>query len=117
MAEAEGPDPWRIWACLFRPIGPIRIIAAIIVFMSLAQEWQSKRVIVGLILGILLLDLLVMPFAEPVQHGPGMPLMVFGSVPEMVQAALGLHIMLIALPALGVVSGPPRPLPRRGEAA
>jgi multiple antibiotic resistance protein len=68
---------------------------------------MAKGVIVGLLLAVMLLNLLAMLFATPVLRWLGMPLMVLGTVLGVVQAALGLNIMLVTLRALGVIAGAP----------
>jgi len=82
-------------------------VAAVIIYMTLAQGLMAKGVIVGLLLAVMLLNLLAMLFATPVLRWLGMPLMVLGTVLGVVQAALGLNIMLVTLRALGVIAGAP----------
>ncbi|MDO9707088.1 MarC family protein [Paracraurococcus lichenis] len=82
-------------------------VAAVIIYMTLAQGLMGKGVIVGLLLAIMVLDLLAMLFARPLLRWLGMPLLVFGTVLGVVQAALGLNIMLNALRSLGVIAAAP----------
>ena len=82
-------------------------VAAVIIYMTLAPDLAAKGVIIALLLAVMLLDLLAMLFAAPILRWLGMPLMVFGTVLGVVQAALGLNIILITLRALGVIG----PLP------
>jgi len=82
-------------------------IAAVIIYMTLAPGWADKGAIVGLLLVIMLLNLVAMLFAATVLRWLGMPLMVLGTVLGVVQAALGLNIMLMSLRALGVIAVAP----------
>ena len=82
-------------------------IAAVIICMTLAPGWPGKGAIVGLLLALMLLNLLAMLFASAVLRWLGMPLLVLGTVLGVVQAALGLNIMLNALRTLGVIAAVP----------
>ncbi|MFC7476798.1 MarC family protein [Dankookia sp. GCM10030260] len=82
-------------------------IAAVIIYMTLAPGWPDKSAIVGLLLAVMLLNLLAMLFAATVLRWLGMPLLVLGTVLGVVQAALGLNIMLNALRVLGVIAAAP----------
>ena len=84
-------------------------VAAVIIYMTLAPDLAAKGVIIALLLAVMLLDLLAMLFAAPILRWLGMPLMVFGTVLGVVQAALGLNIILITLRALGVIAAAPVP--------
>lgn len=84
-------------------------VAAVIIYMTLAQGLAGKGVIVALLLALMLLNLLAMLFARPILRWLGMPLMVLGTVLGVVQAALGLNIMLVTLRTLGVIAGAPAP--------
>ena len=72
--------------------------------MTLAPGWPDKGAIVGLLLALMVLNLLAMLFARPLLRWLGMPLMVFGTVLGVVQAALGLNVMLASLRGLGVIA-------------
>jgi len=80
-------------------------IAAVIIYMSLAEGIGGKGVILALLLAIMLLDLLAMLYARTILQWLGMPLLVLGTVLGVVQAALGLNIMLLTLRTLGVIGG------------
>ncbi|WP_431268492.1 MarC family protein [Dankookia sp. P2] len=82
-------------------------IAAVIIYMTLAPGWPDKGAIVGLLLAIMLMNLIAMLFASAVLRWLGMPLLVLGTVLGVVQAALGLNIMLNALRILGVIAAAP----------
>jgi multiple antibiotic resistance protein len=82
-------------------------IAAVIIYMTLAPGWPDKSAIVGLLLLIMLMNLGAMLFAAPLLRWLGMPLLVLGTVLGVVQAALGLNIMLNALRILGVIAAAP----------
>ncbi len=84
-------------------------IAAVIIYMTLAPDWTGKGAIVGLLLAIMVLNLVAMLFAAAVLRWLGMPLMVLGTVLGVVQAALGLNIMLMSLRVLGVIAAAPVP--------
>jgi multiple antibiotic resistance protein len=79
-------------------------VAAVIIYMTLAQDLAGKGAIVGLLLALMVLNLLAMLFARPLLRWLGMPLMVFGTVLGVVQAALGLNVMLASLRGLGVIA-------------
>jgi len=79
-------------------------IAAVIVFMALAPDWNSKLVIIALLVLVLALDLCAMLFARVILRWVAMPLQVFGAVLGIIQLALGLHIILTALHNLAVIA-------------
>jgi multiple antibiotic resistance protein len=79
-------------------------IAAVIVFMALAPDWDAKLVIIALLVLVLTLDLCAMLFARFILRWAAMPLQVFGAVLGIIQLALGLHIILAALHNLAVIA-------------
>ncbi len=79
-------------------------IAAVIVFMALAPDAGTKLLIAGLLALILALDLAAMLSARFIVQWATMPLQVFGAVLGIVQLALGLHLILVALGSLGIIS-------------
>jgi multiple antibiotic resistance protein len=79
-------------------------IAAVIVFTALAPDWNSKLVIIALLVLVLALDLCAMLFARQILRWAAMPLQVFGAVLGIIQLALGLHIILTALHTLAVIA-------------
>ena len=79
-------------------------IAAVIVFMALAADTSAKLVIASLAVFMLVLDLCAMLFARVIVRWAAMPLQVFGAVVGIIQLALGLHVILIALNTLTVIT-------------
>lgn len=78
-------------------------IAAVIIFMTLAEgDMSAQAVISGQVLLILLLDWLAMVFAHVVLRYLGTVLQIFAVVLGVTQVAIGLHVILRALAALGV---------------
>ncbi|TDH62982.1 MarC family protein [Dankookia rubra] len=109
--RAAAPEPPGMQAAAMPLAYPIIVtpsgIAAVIIYMTLAPGWPDKGAIVGLLLAVMLLNLLAMLFASAVLRWLGMPLLVLGTVLGVVQAALGLNIMLNALRVLGVIAAVP----------
>lgn len=79
-------------------------VAAVIVFMTLTPDFVTKSEIFAVLLGLMLLDLVAMLFAEPVLKYAGMPLQLLGTVLGIIQVALGLQIIVAGLRGLGVLS-------------
>jgi len=109
-ANTTAPDaPGPALQSAFSPLAfPIIVtpagIAAVIVFMALAPDWNSKLVVIALLVLVLALDLCAMLFARPILRWAAMPLQVFGAVLGIIQLALGLHIILTALHTLAVIA-------------
>lgn len=79
-------------------------IAAVIIFVSLAEgDHAAQLVIAGLVGVILLLDWLAMLAAHTILKHAGTALQIFAIVLGMTQVALGLLIMFQALAATGVL--------------
>jgi len=55
-----------------------------------------------MLLVLMLLNLLAMFFAKPMRKYTGMPLQLLGTVPGIIQVALGLQIIVAGLRGLGV---------------
>ncbi|MDR3413150.1 MAG: MarC family protein, partial [Formivibrio sp.] len=72
-------------------------VAAVIVFMTLTPDFVTKSEIFAVLLGLMLLDLVAMLFAEPVLKYAGMPLQLLGTVLGIIQVALGLQIIVAGL--------------------
>jgi multiple antibiotic resistance protein len=78
-------------------------IAAVIVFVALAQENTTlKLTIAGVVLFILLLDWLAMLFAGTILRWFGPALQVFAVVLGVTQIALGLQVIMRSLSLIGV---------------
>jgi multiple antibiotic resistance protein len=78
-------------------------IAAVIVFVALAEEdYMSKLTIAGVVLFILVLDWLAMLFADTILRWLGPALQVFAVVIGVTQIALGLQVIMRSLSLIGV---------------
>ena len=78
-------------------------IAALVVFLALAQDFQD-RVIIGIIVVIImLLNLVVMLITKHIMPLAGVFLLILGAVLGIVQVALGLQIINNSLRALGIL--------------
>jgi multiple antibiotic resistance protein len=77
-------------------------IAAVIVFVTLSPDWAGKLTIGLLLLAILLLDLIAMLYAQAILKWLALPLYILGAVLGVIQAALGLNIILVNLSRIGV---------------
>lgn len=82
-------------------------IAAVIVFATIAQDNISRLILAGIVLGILLLDLVAMLFAEVVLRWIGTALQVFAVVLGVTQVALGLQVIARSLTLIGAIAGSP----------
>lgn len=78
-------------------------IAALIVFLSFARDFQSQLVIAAIVAVILLLNLLTMLFAKQLMATLGVTLAILGAVLSVVQVALGLQIISNSLKAMGLI--------------
>lgn len=72
-------------------------IAAVIVFMALRPNIESKLSIGGMLLGIMVLNLVMMLLARKILIFKGAALRILGAVLGIVQAALGIQIINTAL--------------------
>lgn len=78
-------------------------IAAVIIFMTLAEgDGTAQAVIAGEVAAILALDWLAMMFAHVLLRWFGTVLQIFAVVLGVTQVAIGLHVILRALSAIGV---------------
>lgn len=80
-------------------------IAAVIVFATIAQDNSSRLTLAVIVLGILLLDLIAMLFAEAVLRWIGAALQVFAVVLGVTQVALGLQVIVRSLSLIGLIPG------------
>ncbi len=78
-------------------------IAALIVFLALSPDLESKMTIGAIVVAIMLLNLVVMIVARRVLHVLGVVLPILGAVLGVVQVALGLQIIHSSLKALGIL--------------
>jgi multiple antibiotic resistance protein len=78
-------------------------IAALVVLMALSADAQSRLVICGLVVGIMLSNLVIMMVARKILPVMGVVLPILGAVLGVVQVALGLQIMKNALNAMGIL--------------
>jgi multiple antibiotic resistance protein len=90
----------------FRLAFPIVItpygIAAVIIFIAIAQETPTKVAIFLLAVGVLLIDLVAMLIARPLLKWLGAPLLILDAVLAIIQLAFGVQIILTSLAAIGV---------------
>jgi multiple antibiotic resistance protein len=77
-------------------------IAAVIIFIAIAQETPTKVAIFLLAVGVLLLDLVAMLIARPLLKWLGAPLLILDAVLAVIQLAFGVQIILTSLAAIGV---------------
>lgn len=77
-------------------------IAAVIIFIAIAQETPTEVAIFLLAVGVLLLDLVAMLIARPLLKWIGVPLLILNAVLAIVQLAFGVQIILTSLAAIGV---------------
>jgi multiple antibiotic resistance protein len=77
-------------------------IAAVIIFIAIAQEIPTEVAIFLLAVGVLLLDLVAMLIARPLLKWLGVPLLILNAVLAIIQLAFGVQIILTSLAAIGV---------------
>jgi multiple antibiotic resistance protein len=77
-------------------------IAAVIIFIAIAQEIPTEVAIFLLAVGVLLLDLVAMLIARPLLKWLGVPLLILNAVLAIIQLAFGAQIILTSLAAIGV---------------
>jgi multiple antibiotic resistance protein len=78
-------------------------IAALVVFLALSPELQTRLSIGAIVLAIMLLNLITMLMARRVPPIGGVLLSILGAVLGIIQVALGLQIIHNSLKALGVL--------------
>jgi multiple antibiotic resistance protein len=78
-------------------------IAALIVFLALAQTIEERMEVGGVLVGIMALNLIVMLLGRRLAPVFAIALPIFGAVLGVVQVAVGLQIINTALHALGVL--------------
>jgi len=78
-------------------------IAALVVFLALSPDPQSRLTIGAVVLAIMLLNLIVMLLTRHILPVLGVVLPILGAVLGVVQVALGLQIINRSLNALGII--------------
>ena len=81
-------------------------IAAVIVLLALSKGTERTELVVGMLLGVMLLNLPAMAFARAVLRAIGPALQALGVVLSVLQLALALQIMLTAPRGLGALPAP-----------
>jgi multiple antibiotic resistance protein len=95
------PGPLRI---VFPLIAPPYGVAAVIAMLALSQDRERTALVCGLALANLALDYFAMLFARSLMRGFGLALMqVLGALLGVLQVALALRIIFMALETLGVL--------------
>jgi multiple antibiotic resistance protein len=81
-------------------------IAAVIVLLALSQDAGRTELIVGMVVGVMLLNLLTMLFARKIMVGATIVvLQILGAVLGILQAGLAVQIMLRGFRDLNIISG------------
>ena len=93
LASAMSPLAFPI---IVTPYG----IAAVIVFVALSPDLNSKLVVMAMVVGIMVLNLIVMLFARYVYKYLATVLAILGSILSIIQVALGAKIIYNSLKAL-----------------
>ncbi|HTN94749.1 MAG TPA: MarC family protein [Gallionella sp.] len=78
-------------------------IAALVVFLALSPDLQTRLAIGAIVLAIMLLNLFTMLMARRIPPIGGVLLSILGAVLGIIQVSLGLQIILNSLKALGVL--------------
>lgn len=78
-------------------------IAAVVVFLAISPDQQSKLVVGAILLTIMLLNLIVMVMTRHLRPVMGVALQILGAVLGIIQVALGLQIIQRSLRTLGVL--------------
>ena len=78
-------------------------VAAAVIFMAISPGMGGKLAIVGLLVGVMVLNLIFMLYARPILRWLGMPLQILGAILGVVQVALGLQVIVVYLGAVGVI--------------
>jgi multiple antibiotic resistance protein len=104
--EETGAETLSLDSAAFRLAFPSVItpygIAAVIIFIAIAQETPTEVAIFLLAVGVLLLDLVAMLIARPLLKWLGAPLLILDAVLAIIQLAFGVQIILTSLAAIGV---------------
>jgi multiple antibiotic resistance protein len=106
--DAAGPAPTPTMNMALTPLAFPTIvtpygIAALVVFLALSPDMQSRLTIGAIVLAIMLLNLIVMILTRHILPVLGVVLPILGAVLGVVQVALGLQIINRSLNALGVL--------------
>jgi len=101
-AAPQGPpSPYRIaFPGIVTPYG----IALAIALLTTSMDARRTTLILGLLAGVLVLDLLAMLFADAILRTVGWLLAILGAVLIVLQIALALQMMLVGLRGLGLLS-------------
>ena len=75
-------------------------IAAVIVFMALSPDLNGKLTVIGMVVGIMVLNLIIMLFAKRIFKPLAMVLSILGAILGVIQVALGAKIIYNSLTAL-----------------
>jgi multiple antibiotic resistance protein len=79
-------------------------IAALIALLAATHDSTRMELIFGIVLGVMVLNLLAMLFARTVMHGPMLlGLRLLGAVLGVLQVALAVQFVIVALGQLGVL--------------
>jgi multiple antibiotic resistance protein len=78
-------------------------IAAVVVFLAVSPDQQSRLAVGAILLAIMLLNLIVMVMTRRLRPVMGLALQILGAVLGVIQVALGLQIILRSLRTLGVL--------------
>jgi multiple antibiotic resistance protein len=78
-------------------------IAAVVVFLAISPDQQSRLVVGAILLVIMLLNLIVMIMTRHLRPLTGVALQILGAVLGIIQVALGLQIIHRSLGTLGVL--------------
>jgi multiple antibiotic resistance protein len=106
--ETSGPAPTPSLSMALTPLAFPTIvtpygIAALVVFVELSPDLQSRLMIGAIVLVIMLLNLLVMILTRYIPPILGLLLAVLGAVLGVIQVAFGLRVMYSSLKVMGVV--------------
>ena len=80
-------------------------IAIVIALLAASTDAGRTAVILGVLAGVLVLDLLAMLFDHAILRTVGWLLHILGAVLGVMQVALAIQIMLVALRHLGLLPG------------
>jgi multiple antibiotic resistance protein len=90
-----------VFSMVLTPYG----LAIVITQLTLSHATGRTGLVVALLLAIILLDLLAMTFVRRVLRTVGPLLQPLGTILSVLQVALALQVMLVALRGLGVIGG------------
>lgn len=78
-------------------------LAAVIATLAARSETQRTQVVLGLVLGIMLLDLVAMLYARRIHYGPVVVvLQMVGAILAVLQSALAVQFLIIGVQALSI---------------